>query len=107
MVSFNHYRYTADDLRLPEGSDDKPIIIGEFHFGALDRGPLHTGLCSVGSQAQRGEVYRIYLRHRTAQPSGGGAHWFEYGDQPITGRGDGENYQIGFVDICDTPMLRP
>jgi agarase len=25
-------------------------------------------------------------------------------DQPATGRGlDGENYQIGFLDICDTP----
>ena len=32
-----------------------------------------------------------------------GTHWFQYGDQATTGRGDGENYQIGFVDICDTP----
>ena len=32
-----------------------------------------------------------------------GTHWFQYKDQPTTGRGDGENYQIGFVDICDTP----
>ena len=28
---------------------------------------------------------------------------FQYSDHPITGRFDGENYQIGFVDICDTP----
>ena len=32
-----------------------------------------------------------------------GTHWFQYADQPATGRGDGENYQIGFVDVCDTP----
>ena len=32
-----------------------------------------------------------------------GTHWFQYGDQATTGRGDGENYQIGFVDVCDTP----
>ena len=32
-----------------------------------------------------------------------GAHWFQYGDQATTGRFDGENYQIGFVDICDLP----
>ena len=25
------------------------------------------------------------------------------GAGPMTGRGAGENYQIGFVDICDTP----
>ena len=34
-----------------------------------------------------------------------GAHWFQYSDQPLTGRGDGENYRIGFVDITDTPYL--
>ena len=30
-------------------------------------------------------------------------HWFQYRDQATTGRGDGENYQIGFVDVCDKP----
>jgi hypothetical protein len=103
VVSFNRYQFSAADLRLPEGAEDKPIIIGEFHFGALDRGPLHTGLCSVGSQAQRGEAYRMYLRTAVRNPAVVGAHWFQYGDQPITGRFDGENYQIGFVDICDSP----
>ena len=33
-----------------------------------------------------------------------GAHWFQYLDQPYTGRSsDGENYNIGFVSITDTP----
>jgi hypothetical protein len=32
-----------------------------------------------------------------------GAHWFQYSDQPVTGRFDGENYQIGFINICDRP----
>ena len=103
VVSFNRYRYTADELRLPEGAEDKPIIIGEFHFGALDRGPLHTGLASVSSQAQRGEAYRLFLRTALHNPAVVGAHWFQYADHPLTGRFDGENYQIGFVDTCDTP----
>ena len=34
-----------------------------------------------------------------------GAHWFSYSDEPTTGRGDGENYQIGFVDEADTPYI--
>lgn len=34
-----------------------------------------------------------------------GTHWFQYSDQATTGRGDGENYQIGFLDIADTPYL--
>jgi hypothetical protein len=32
-----------------------------------------------------------------------GAHWFQCYDESTTGRNDGENYQIGFLDICDTP----
>ena len=33
-----------------------------------------------------------------------GTHWFQYQDQPTTGRVlDEENYQIGFIDIADTP----
>jgi hypothetical protein len=33
-----------------------------------------------------------------------GTHWFQYQDEPTTGRSyDGENYQIGFVDVADTP----
>lgn len=30
-------------------------------------------------------------------------HWFQYRDHPLLGRGDGEAYQIGFVDVCDRP----
>ena len=32
-----------------------------------------------------------------------GTHWFQWQDQPLTGRSDGENYQIGFVTITDAP----
>jgi hypothetical protein len=32
-----------------------------------------------------------------------GAHWFTFREQAYTGRGDGENFQVGLVDICDTP----
>ncbi len=33
-----------------------------------------------------------------------GSHYFQYADQPVTGRAfDDENYQIGFIDVTDTP----
>ena len=32
-----------------------------------------------------------------------GTHWFQYNDQAVTGRGDGEHYQIGFVNVYDSP----
>ncbi|MQY77712.1 MAG: hypothetical protein GH151_00715 [Bacteroidetes bacterium] len=32
-----------------------------------------------------------------------GTGWFQFQDQVATGRGDGENYQIGLIDICNKP----
>jgi len=82
---------------------DMPAIIGEFHFGALDRGMFHTGLRGAADQDERGEKYRRYVESALKNPSLVGVHWFQYCDQPATGRADGENYQIGFIDVCDTP----
>jgi hypothetical protein len=102
VVSFNRYRFSVADLKLPDDID-KPVIIGEFHFGALDRGMPHTGLRSVKDQEQRSEAYISYVEGALKNPSVVGVHWFQYSDQAYTGRSDGENYQIGFVDICDYP----
>ena len=32
-----------------------------------------------------------------------GTHWFQYAPQSFAGREDGENYQIGLLDMADTP----
>jgi hypothetical protein len=81
----------------------KPVMIGEFHFGALDRGLPATGLRGVASQAQRGTAYRRYVERAAAHRAILGVHYFTLNDQPLLGRFDGENYQIGFVDVCHTP----
>jgi hypothetical protein len=64
---------------------------------------FHTGLRKTANQADRAEKYRSYVRGALENPYLVGTHWFQFGDQATTGRGDGENYQIGFLDICDTP----
>jgi hypothetical protein len=101
VVSFNRYKRSVADFRLPEGVD-KPVVIGEFHFGALDRGMFHTGLVKTANQQQRAESYKSYVRGGLGNTCIVGTHWFQYGDQATTGRGDGENYQIGLLDVCDT-----
>jgi hypothetical protein len=102
VVSYNRYTYSVQDTKLP-GGIDMPVIIGEFHFGALDRGMFHTGLRKTDNQKDRADKYADYVRGALRNPYIIGTHWFQYLDQPTTGRGDGENYQIGFVDICDRP----
>jgi hypothetical protein len=81
----------------------KPVMIGEFHFGALDRGLPSTGLRGVASQEERGVAYRRYVEAAAADPSVVGAHYFILNDQEVLGRFDGENFQIGFVDVCHRP----
>lgn len=102
VISFNKYTRSLVDLRLPEGID-RPVVIGEFHFGALDRGMFHPGLVPTEDQHHRAAAYRNYVESALDHPLVVGTHWFQFADQATTGRGDGENYQIGLVDVCDTP----
>lgn len=102
VVSFNRYRYELDTFRLPKGLD-KPVIIGEFHFGAMDRGMFHGSLIDVGSQQARGEAYERYVRSALRNPLIIGTQWHQWADQATTGRHDGENYQVGLLDVCDNP----
>ena len=81
----------------------KPVLIGEFHFGALDRGLPATGLRGVASQEERGVAYRRYVEAAAANPDVVGAHYFILNDQELLGRFDGENFQIGFLDVCHRP----
>jgi hypothetical protein len=102
VVSYNRYEYSVEKHRLPNGID-LPTIIGEFHFGALDRGMFHTGLKKTADQPDRALKYKEYVQGALRNPQLVGTHWFQYKDQATTGRSDGENYQIGFLDTCDTP----
>jgi len=105
VVSYNLYQRSVADFRF-NGNADVPLIIGEFHFGALDRGLFHTGLVPVEDQASRARAYRDYVRGALRHRQFVGCHWFQYQDEPTTGRiYDEENYQIGFVDIADTPYI--
>lgn len=102
IMSFNKYEYSIADFSLPKGVD-KPVMIGEFHFGALDRGSFHIGIKKAKDQAERGRMYQDYIQGALRHPNIVGAHWFQYIDEPNTGRFDGENYNVGFIDISDNP----
>ncbi len=80
----------------------RPILVGEFHFGVPARG-LAAGLVQVRDQAERGVAYRYYVEQAAALPAFIGTSWFQWVDQPCTGRMDGENYNIGLVDVTDRP----
>jgi hypothetical protein len=49
------------------------------------------------------EAGGYYVEHTAAHPEVIGTHWFQWIDQPALGRNDGENYNIGWVDVTDRP----
>jgi hypothetical protein len=105
VISFNIYASKLDSAKWEWTKTlDRPVIIGEFHFGATDRGMFHPGLVDAVTQDGRAAMYKSYVTSVLNHPSFVGCHWFQYVDEPLTGRTlDGENYQIGMVDVSDTP----
>ena len=79
-----------------------PMIIGEYHFGTVDRG-MAQSLWQVNSQQERGVAYRYYTERAYSHPGLIGTAYFQWADQDLTGRSDGENYNCGLVDVTDRP----
>jgi hypothetical protein len=104
VFSINGYSFPGppDTVEVARRSG-KPVMIGEFHFGATDRGLPATGIQGVASQADRATAYRYYVEQGFQRPELIGIHYFQWLDQAVTGRFDGENYNIGFLDICHQP----
>lgn len=105
VFSVNCYQDTPRNAmdQICSAGIDMPILVGEFHFGALDRGLPHPSLFAVPTQEARVEAYARYVTQAAAHPNAVGTHYFAYNDQPLWGRYDGENFQFGFVDVCGLP----
>lgn len=105
VFSINSYAQKPDQAHIQMISQtlDMPVMIGEFHFGAADVGMLAYGIRATKTQKERGLAYRYYVEQGARIPELIGVHYFQFNDQPVLGRFDGENYQIGVVDGCQQP----
>ncbi len=104
VFSFNCYKMNpVAQINSIGEMTNLPVMIGEFHFGAVDRGMMSTGLKGVSSQKERGTAYQFYVEQGAAQKYCVGTHYFTLNDQAYLGRFDGENFQIGVVDCCHRP----
>ena len=104
VVSCNVYTWSFDGFSRPGLERDKPILITEFHVGVLDRGMFNADGRPAGvGQIDRALAYERLLQGALLHPQIVGTHYFEWADQCLTGRGDGENFAIGLVDVADTP----
>jgi hypothetical protein len=105
VFSFNCYDLYPSKEMMDRFSEitGKPLFIGEYHFGTVDRG-MAQALWQVNSQEERGVAYRYYTERAYEHPALIGTSYFQWCDQDLTGRGyDGENYNCGLVDVTDRP----
>ena len=102
VVSYNIYSAGLGKWKLPQDID-APVLIGEFHFGAHDRGLFGSGLVNMGNQEGRAEAIKKYVVSGLNNPQIVGVHWHQFSDQATSGHFDGEYFQVGWTDICDRP----
>ena len=110
-ISINYY---VGDARLDQilfetlhrASGGQPVMVTEYGFHALDgrSGNRNTFgfVAQVPDQAARAEGYRLMTRRLAAVPYIVGADWFQWSDEPPSGREmDGEDVNFGVVDVDD------
>jgi hypothetical protein len=85
----------------------KPVIITEFYFCAVENRSGNknssAGFPLVQTQKERAAGFKRDVQELGKLPYVIGAHWFQYSDEPEHGRGDGENYNMGLVDVDGRP----
>jgi|GEM_PF-2562611 agarase len=82
----------------------RPGMVSEFHFSAPDQGHSLNFLQPVADQAARAEAYDKFVDSVLQHSHFIGCHWHQFADTPLSGHDYyGENFNVGLVDITDTP----
>ena len=109
--------YVADGLLDPDmfsmvnRESGQPILITEYAFHALDNrsGARNTfGFqAQVPDQKARADGYSLFTQGMAGVPYIIGADWFQWSDEPASGRSsDGEDVNFGVVDVDDLPYTQ-
>ena len=114
VVSVNLNTYAQSGWTSPAFLDTayrlagKPIMVTEFYAAAMENrsgnmnrsGPFFV----VQTQKQRADGTEAMAEQMARLPYVVGCHWFQWADEPPKGRGgDGEDFNMGLVDIEDRP----
>ena len=115
-IGYDYYasEFTSEWLEGLIKQAAKPVLCGEFSFPAWYGGAHGFGVypaVHAEDDAKSGESYARWIEAAAKNPFCVGALWFEYRDQPLTGRGaghpgglvNGEHYAFGAVDVGDRP----
>ena len=115
VIGYDRYadQFTDNELDSLMRETAKPVFLGEFAFPAtydLMRGFRDYGT-SARDDADSGVKYTRWLQQARGNPYCVGIAWFQYRDEPLSGRGPGsgpnpvygEDFAFGMVDVGDRP----
>ncbi len=116
LIGYDRYSFQFTDAKLAAQmrKTDKPVFCGEFSFPPTYDGARGFGLYGQAfslDDADAGRWYAKTIRAAAANPYCVGVGWFQYRDEPQSGRGPGhgpelvygEHYAFGAVTIADQP----
>ncbi len=110
--SINYYvsdaRLDLELFQMLHEQSDQPLIVSEYSFHALDGGSGNQNTvgfaAQVPDQQARADGYKLFTARLARTPYIIGADWFQWMDEPPSGRSyDGEDVNFGVVDIDDRP----
>ncbi len=80
-----------------------PVLITEFYMAARQNQSGNRNSSDafpiVDTQKERAESFKRNVQAFAKFPNVVGAHWFQFADEPPKGRGDGEDFNMGLVDV--------
>jgi len=116
VVGYDRYSdsFADSDLARLMREAGKPVLCGEFSFPPTYNGARGFGVYGTAratDDADAGRQYGRWVGEAARNPACVGVCWFQYRDEPVTGRGPGhgpdlvygEHYAFGLVDVTDTP----
>lgn len=80
----------------------KPRLVSAYSFNSLDTGQLSAAV-PVAGLAERAAGLSYFLEACAADADCLGASYYQYLDEPVTGRPDGDTALNGLVDVEDAP----
>ena len=113
VIGYDRYSDAYAGMESRQKRTDKPTLLGEYSYPAWYGGTRGYGRYNVFTETDvdSGRKYAETVAAAAKDPYCVGALWFQYRDEPVTGRGpgkgpqatQGEHYAFGFVDVNDRP----
>ncbi|MCW5558663.1 MAG: hypothetical protein KIT22_12640, partial [Verrucomicrobiae bacterium] len=93
-----------DNFTFRDCIGDKPILLSEFSFCALDTGLIYNSGIECLDEEDRAQRFQRFIYDALMESNVVGANYFQYVDQIVTGRSyDGEARITGLIDNTDRP----